>query len=398
MKELEFFLGRQPILKKNGDLLGYELLFRGGFCNTGEPLNANYATATVIQNSIMGIGLPKLVGQNRKAFINFPQSFFNSAENFSYFPKDTVIEVLEDVEPTSAVISTLKTLKGQGRTIALDDFIFKKKYMPFIELADIIKLDIEIIKPEKLSPLIRKVKDISGCRIVTERVETRDQFQACVEAGSDFFQGYYFAKPEVVTGKKLNVSQLSILTLLQKLNQANVGLTQVIDVVESDVSLAHKLIKIARHYQTQAMTDFSSIRDVLMLFGIERVKSWATLLAITSMDKPVPEVMKLALIRASFMRRYALFKHAHNVEAFYLTGLFSFLDVLLKAEMEDVLDDLPISSEIKQALLGGGKGEIGEALRLIKKFEHLKGKERHSYLNILYLEALKEAEELSLKF
>lgn len=397
MKELEFFVGRQPILKKSGDLLGYELLFRGGFSANTEPFNANYATATVIQNSMMGVGLCKLVGQDRKAFINFPQSFFSTPDNFSYFPKDVVIEVLEDVEPTPKVISTLRELKNQGRTIALDDFIFKKKYLPFIELADIIKLDIEVIKPESLAPLIRKVKDISGCRIVTERVETKDQFQNCLEAGSDFFQGYYFAKPEIVSGKKLNVSQLSVLMLIQKLNMPSIGLQQIIEVVEKDVSLVHKLIKIARYYQSQAMANFSTIRDILMLFGIERVKSWATLLAMTGMDHVVPEVMKLALIRASFMRRYALATDKRNPESYYLAGLFSFLDVLLKAEMNEVLADLPIADEIKAGLLNTA-GEIGEAIALIKRFEHLKVKQDESHLNQLYFDAVEEAEALSQKF
>ena len=296
--------------------------------------------------------------------------------------------IKEDVRPTAEVIACIKSLKEQGYTIALDDFIFKRKFVPFIQMADIIKFDVENMSPEKLKPLFDKVKSITNVIILAERVETKEMFEHCKAAGADLFQGYYFAKPEVVTGKQLGVGKINLMQLLEKIVDSRLHLSDLEKVIEKDVGLSLKVLKMASQYRTARMPNFSTLKEVLSLFGLKRVQSWATMISMTSLDDVIPEVFNLARLRAIFMRNVAQHENLVNIDSFYLAGLFSMLDVIVGQTLAQALSHIPISDEIKTGLLNR-KGEYGRLLKIAESFEKNRADEYQEYA-LFYFNALKE--------
>ncbi|BBP42540.1 EAL and HDOD domain-containing protein [Thiosulfativibrio zosterae] len=391
------FIGRQPIFLANRELFGYELLFRNGFTpNAAVPMaSGSEATATVINNAMMHFGLENIVGDG-KAFINFPESFFTDQITPCFSPKNTIIEVLEDVSPTETVITALKALKQQGYTIALDDFVFRKKLIPFIQLADIIKFDVQYVKIENIAELFRRVKKVSEFKIVAERVETTEMFDACRDAGADYFQGYFFAKPEVIQGTKMSVGRQNLMLLLQKITDDAMHLEDLERIVERDIGLVHKIMKLAEQYRNRDMPMFETLKEVMMLFGLKRVQSWATLLSMSAVDDVMPEVFGIARVRAIFMRSVAEKMGLKQVDSFYLTGLFSVLDVVLKKTLQDAITDLPVNDLIKNALLKG-EGEQGQLLKLAQTFEgnaKSSAAQQTQYAG-LYLAAVEESNQMA---
>ena len=391
--QTDFFVGRQPIVDRDEKIYGYELLFRGGLNpNYAEFDSDSQATATVICNSMMHMDFKELVGKSR-AFINFPEKFFYEMKDPFFHYKQVVIEVLETVEPSQKVIESLQYLKDQGYMLALDDFIFSKKYIPFIKIADIVKFDVLVIQPEKIKTLFTKIKSIKDVTILAERVENKEMYHLCKEAGADLFQGYYFAKPEVVTGKKLSVAKIHLLELLEKVVDESLHLDDLVKVIEKDVGLSINVLKLAKQYKTTTMPDFSSLKEVMTLFGLKRVQSWATMISMTALDDVFPEVFNLARLRAIFMRNIALKENLPGVDGFYLAGLFSMIDVVLGQYLEQALDNIPLNEKIKNGLLSG-EGDIGRLLEIAKSFE-LNNADEYQDFALLYLEAIKEVNKIS---
>jgi len=390
----DFFVGRQPILDVNNQIYGYELLFRGSLNpNSAEFESPSQATATVICNAMMHMGLDQLVG-SAKAFINFPEEFFYQMRDPCFHHSKAVIEILETVEPTPAVIECILYLKEQGYLIALDDFIYHKKFIPFIKMADIVKFDVLDMKPQQIAPLFAKIKNLKEVTILAERVETKEMFELCKEAGADLFQGYYFAKPEIVTGKKLGVVKIHLIELLGKMFDESLHLCDLEKIIEKDVGLSARIVKLAKQYHNQTMPDFESLEEVLTLFGLKRVQSWATMISMTALDNVLPEVFHMARLRAVFMRKVAQEKVLDAEDSYYLTGLFSLIDVIVGQELEDALVQIPLSENIKQGLLCG-KGEHGRLLEIAKSFEVNRADE-HQEFALMYLEAMKEVNVMKL--
>lgn len=218
----------------------------------------------------------------KKAFVNFPVDFFDPDAETIFSPKDIIIEVLEDVPVNDKVIEAIKRFKAQKFLIALDDFVFKWEFIPFLQQADIIKL-------------------------LAERVETQEQFDLCYEAGADYFQGYFFAKPQILTSKKLSISKMALMQLLEKIADENISLGELTRIVEQDIGLMHKVMKLANSYRTVGMPAFEDFTSMMLLFGIKRVQSWVVMLSMSSIDGMVPEIYNTARIRAVFMRQYAIY-------------------------------------------------------------------------------------------
>ena len=391
----DLFIGRQPIFDTNHDIYGYELLFRGGLANNASGIESDdEATATVVHNSMMGFTLDELVGDAR-AFINFPETFFQPDVTPCFSTDKIVCEVLETVPVTEETISAIKALKSQGFTIALDDFIFAKEYIPFIKLADIIKIDIEGVGKDKIPLLINKIRKVSTAKILVERVETKEIYQTCLEAGCHYFQGYYFAKPEVVTGRKMSVSSLHLFELLRRISNETISLDELEKIISQDVGLMHKLIKLAVQHRTLRMPEFDTLKQAMVLFGLKRIQSWATMISMDAMEDVLPEVFETARTRAIFMRRCAEHEGLPNIESFYLTGMFSLLDVILHQSLADAIAKLSLNEMIVDGLLHS-KGNYGRLLMMVRAFEQSQSEGLDKIYSQLYMEALKESNSISL--
>jgi len=386
---LDFFIGRQPILDAHNQVYGYELLFRNGYDNNYAEFDSDdEATATVLHNALMGIGLTELVGR-AKAFVNFPQSFFQQQVQ-PFFDRDAIVcEVLETIEPTPDVIAGLRFLKELGYEIALDDFVFKTKFIPFLKLADYIKVDISTVKPENLTLVFERIQKVTSAKLLAERVETKSEFEVCLQAGCVFFQGAYFAKPQIVSGKKLSINQLNLIELLAKIADEEVSIDALLTIIEKDMGLSHKLLKVATHYRQLGMPRFATLREAMLLFGLKRVQSWVSMIAIGNQPDIATEVFAMARIRAVFLRRVALEEHLAKPDSYYLAGLFSMLDVVLGSPLNELLQSLPLDEVIVAGILHR-QGDVGRLLGAVCAFEDKQDIDLPIHYRGIYLDAVRE--------
>ncbi|MCH4198506.1 MAG: EAL domain-containing protein [Clostridium tyrobutyricum] len=200
---MNVYVAKQAIVDRFNNTIGYELLFRDTYAqNRYTAMDGDKATLQLLQNSIVNIGMNKLVG-TKKAFVNFTDNILKSNICSFISPQNIIIEILEDIQPTDRIIESCKLLKQKGFILALDDFVFKNKYMDLIKLADIIKIDFFITKNIERENVLKKIHDINGnIKFLAEKVETSKDFKEALSLGYSYFQGYFFSKPQIVTGEK----------------------------------------------------------------------------------------------------------------------------------------------------------------------------------------------------
>lgn len=261
------FVARQPILDREEKLIGYELLFREGLNNAFPDIDPVRATSKVLSNVYFKSDSYEHVIQDKVGYVNFPyQSLVTLVP--ALLPKEKiVIEVLEDCKPTDELLVAIKHLKSLGYTIALDDFVPTPEWKRFLRFIDIIKFDISVIPLNKAANLIKKL----GERIsfVAERVETREQFLQCKELGFHYFQGYYFAKPEIIEQKAISASQLSVIKLCQEVAKEEIQIKRLEALFATDVALSYKLFRYVNSSNLSA--PIRSFRQALAYLGENKI-------------------------------------------------------------------------------------------------------------------------------
>ena len=361
----DFLVGRQQILDQKLNIYGYELLFRGKDFNLNDRNEATQATNQVITDSILELGLNNLVGTHH-AFINFTAQNILEKTPLS-LPKDRIIiEVLENVAVDLRIISNLREFKQQGYTIALDDFVFSDEWKPLIEFADIIKLDVMAMGEEKTRKAIANLKKYP-LKLLAEKVETHEEFTYLLELGCDYFQGFFFNKPNTVPGKRLGVNQMAAIRLLTVINDPEVEPEELAKTISQDVTLSYKLL----HYINSAFfslpSKISSIQHAISYLGLKEIKRWSNILTLASLSTKSMAVLQNSLIRGKMCEELGLLmgeKSGH----FFLVGILSSLDSILDIPLEEALEQLPLSKDITQAILLK-QGLPGEALACVINYE-----------------------------
>ncbi len=399
----DIFVARQPIFKPDMSVFAYELLFRGGSdLEDAVVVDGDSATSQVLLHCFVDIGLENIVGRH-KAFINLTRTFLSNADLLSSAPPDQlVLEVLEDIEPNDEIIRTLQALKKSGHTIALDDFVYDRKFEPFIELADIIKIDVRAISPDQIEQHVSRLKN-GRIKLLAEKVEDYDEFEFLKGLGFDYYQGYFFSRPKIVSGKTVSPNQLAVLNLVAKINNPDIEVDELSEVIASDLSLSHRMLKFINSPASGLRTRVDSIPQAVVLLGLSTIKNWVTILALATGSKKPTELGTTALIRAKCCELLAKAVKLNKPESFFTVGLFSSLDAMLDQPLEVLLQELPLSEETNQALLEQ-QGVFGEALRCtiamerndfsVIQFEGLGVND----LSEIYLQAVSWADEVSTSF
>lgn len=350
----EAFIGRQAILDQKKNVYAYEILFRSGLKNAFDPsLDGNVATQSVMVNTMLDFGMKKLVS-DKKAFINFTEkNLLNRAPQL--LPADSiVVEILETVQPTPAILEAVQELKDEGYKIALDDFVLLPGYEPLIDMADIIKVDFRITEDPEERKRLREILP-GHVRLLAEKIETEEEFHQALEYGYVLFQGYFFCKPVVLHKKKLTSNALSQIRLLKEVNRQDFDFSAIINVISSDTNLVHKLLTYINSVGIGLTYHISNLRQAAVLLGSGGIRRWVTLISLQtfSEDKP-PELFTISLLRAKFCELIAheIKRPDLTPDTGFLLGMFSLLDVLLSQPMEEVLKEVGLSSELNAALLG----------------------------------------------
>ncbi|MYN20325.1 EAL domain-containing protein [Rugamonas sp. FT107W] len=367
-----FFLARQPILNRGQRLVAYELLFRDARTrNEADVTDDAEATATVIAHA-SELGMEHVVG-DQMAFVNVDAIGLMS-DFIRFLPNDKVIlEILETVKATPEILDRIRELKQAGFKFALDDVIGQSEdVQKFQPLCDVIKVDIKDMQPGTLPALARVLKNPRQ-KLLAEKVETIEEFQECMELGFEYFQGYYFARPVILSGKKISPSQRSVLHLLDLLN-TDASSHEIERSVKHDALITLNLLRLVNTPAVGARYRINSIGHALMVLGRRQLKRWLQILLYVktgSAQEFTSPLLQLATTRGKTME--LMVEHLRpgqrvSADIGFTVGVMSLMDTLFSIHMRDVLESVNVLDEVRAALLHRS-GDYGSMLNLIEHIE-----------------------------
>lgn len=365
---MEHFIARQPIFDTKGRVYAYELLFRSGLHNYFDCDDQDHAAASVIANSNLLFNLSEMTGST-KAFINCTRRVLLEDLMTTLPRQQAVVEVLEDVEPDENLVAACQRLKEQGYTLALDDFVYHKNYEPLLALADIIKVDFllsDVAEQKRLAQMMIP----RGIKMLAEKVETHEVYEQAKDMGYQLFQGYFFAKPVIISRKDIPTNKVQFLRILKDVNAQDVDFKKLALTIQSEVSLSYKLLKLINSAAFALRHKVTSILQALSLLGLREIRSWVSLLSISSMadDKPA-ELVVSSLIRARMCEQLAQpCKMGDRQSDMFLMGLFSLLDVIMSRPIDEILQEITVEEDVVEALTGT-QGELNQVLALVIAME-----------------------------
>ena len=359
-------VGRQPIFDSELRVVAYELLYRSDQPTGPGGLDGDQATSEVILNTFMGIGLERLVG-SRRAFINFTAKLLQNDDPFPLFHQRVVLEILEDIEVDDELINAVKALVRQGYTVALDDFSYHPSWEPLIDLAEIIKVDVLAMDIAETRALVERLKG-RNVKLLAEKVETLEEYQAYRDMGFHYFQGYFFSKPTIVRGQVMAGDRLSILRLLARLQDPAAEVEEIEQIISADVAMSYKLLRYINSASFSLQQAVESIRWAVVFVGLGVVRRLASIVAMARIEDKPNELMNVAFTRAQMCLLLAQKARLPDADKYFVVGLFSTLDALLDTPMEEIVSKLPLSDEINDALLNRW-GPMGQALACAQAYE-----------------------------
>lgn len=351
---MNIFVARQAILNTKRQVVAYELLFRNGFTNYMDgSIDGSNATQNIVANSLIVLGINTLTG-GKRAFINFTAHNITSGI-VELLPKKLItIEILEDVLPSQELINACKNLRKLGYTLVLDDFVFRPNYKPLIDLADMIKVDFLVIKTPHERKRMREIIP-PHIKLLAEKVETEEDYKQAIKFGYEYFQGYFFSKPEIITRKALSTTTVSQLLLIQEINRSDFNVASLEKIIKHDLSLSYKLLKYINSPVIGIKTKISSIKQAITLLGLMGIRNWANIVSLRELSlEKMPELFTISLLRAKFCELLAKSVPSHRAisDTAFLVGIFSLLDTLLDRSMATLLSEIKLSTEIEMTLLG----------------------------------------------
>lgn len=363
---MDVYIARQPIFNTKNKVYAYELLYRKDENNYFDgSVQDNTATSRLILNSY-SFGIDNLIGKH-KAFINFDKSLIIEEIPRMLDRSKVVIELLEKVVPDQELIYRIKKLKKEKYKFALDDFVYDYPYQELVELADIIKVDFMINSRQDIECIAEKYS--KNKILLAEKVETFAEFEWAKSIGFVLFQGYYFSKPNMLKSKNIPNSHFQFIKVIKELNQEYPDFKKIASYVEIDVRLTYNLLKIVNS-KFVGKARVSSVSHGLSVLGINDFVKWITLAMVQDLaeDKPA-EIIKVSMVRAKFLELLAgqigLKRQANEM---MLLGTLSVIDTLLERTMKEAIQDLPISIEVKKALLLE-EGRYTDSYLLVLSFE-----------------------------
>ena len=359
-------VARQPICDRVQNTFAYELLYRKPGETTAIIDDQERATAQVIVNSFMEIGLERMAGQ-ATAFINVTKDFILGNHCRSLPAGRVVFEILENTQPDSELLNAVNALTRDGYVFALDDYTFEDRMKPLIPYCRYIKVDARQVSPDLLGPNVEGLRQFP-VKLLAEKVETPGEFAFYKDLGFEYFQGYFYCKPKAFSSTKISRNRIAISRLLAKLHQTDVHTRDIEKIVSEDLSLSYQLLRYINSAAFSLPKQVESIGHAVRMVGTEHIRRLASLMMLASVDDKPRELLKTSLIRAKMCELLAQRQHYTNAEAHFTVGMFSALDAFLDCSMQEALTQLPLSDEIRAALLHHD-GQLGGVLEQVLSYE-----------------------------
>lgn len=375
MESQRYLIGRQPILNRQEQIIAYELLFRSADSTASASMkNASHATANVIMNTVSGFGLKEILG-DRQGFINVDvEMLMNTA--IEILPKDQIgLELVGNVSAEDHIVNRCRVLKESGFVISLDDHEYTPDLEPIYQLADIIKVDLTHTSQSRLKEVFSRLRRYPA-KLLAEKVDTNEAFTTCKDLGFDYFQGYFFARPSLIEKKRIDGYSSAMLKLL-KLILADATFTEMEQVFRTSPPLTYKLLVLVNSVSMGMREKIRDVRHALTILGRQQIKRWIQLSLFTaenSMDDKNP-LVEMATARAGFMEQVAsehpvLGKTQYAADQAFMIGILSLLDSIYQVSIEQIVSDLNLSDEVRNALVSR-QGVFGRILELTETMERL---------------------------
>lgn len=341
-------MARQPIFTRSERVFGYELLFRGGLeaCFSSSDLEA--ACRSTLDSSLL-MGLDVLCG-GAYAFVNCTREALLMGHATLLPPRSTVVEVLETVKPDPEVEAACRNLKQSGYLLALDDFVPGDMRESLTTIADIIKLDLILTPRNQWHKMVARYSP--RIQMLAEKVETRQDFLDTRNMGFTYFQGYFFARPVIVSASEVPPTQINYVRMLQVVHQPLIDYAALEELIKQEASLCYRLLRYLNSAVFGFAREIRSVRHALSMLGEGEIRRWISLAATVGAGQQGPaELLQTALVRAHFCELISR-RLQHGPSDYFLLGLLSLIDAILGMPMTAVLEGLPVDREIKATLLG----------------------------------------------
>jgi c-di-GMP-related signal transduction protein len=368
----KLFLGRQPILDRQQNLIAYEILFRSADVATANVSDVSQASASVILDSLSSFGLDDVIGRQR-GFFNVHRDMLMS-DALELLPKDKVVlELLETITPDAEVAARCYDLKTRGFSLALDDHTYDPDYELLYPSMDIVKVDILATGMERLPADLAALRRWP-MRMLAEKVESQEVFKACFDLGFDFFQGYYFARPTVLNRRRVDLSGLTLIKLLNQVI-AEAEVEEIENTFRQNPDMAYTLLRLVNSVALGLRERIKTLRHAIVILGRKQLLRWAQLALFATKsnpDAPSP-LLEIAALRGRLLellveRDGKGTADREMADRAFMTGILSLVDVLFETSMEQVVGELNLTEDVRAALLKR-EGPLGELLRVAESLE-----------------------------
>lgn len=366
---MDVFLARQPIFNRRLQVVAYEILYRNSYTNEFDvSVGGEEATLAVISDLLVHFGVETIL-RGKRAFINFPKTLLQENLPAVFKTDEVVIELLENVDPDAELIERCRVLKEQGYAIALDDFSGDPRLDDLMPYVDVIKVDFKLTSPDVRRDILKKYS-VFEVSFLAEKIETHAEYQEAVGMGFRYFQGFFFERPVVCKEKALEISFAHYLDLLQELNSEEPDFLRLAEIIKMDYGLTYKLLRLINSAAFYKVEPIHSVNHALTLLGLNEIRRWIMVLMVRDVGSGKPaELVQVSLTRGLFCERLSLFLgFGHRKSEAFLVGMFSLLDAILERPMFDILYKMPLSEDVKSALMGADT-LFHMPLVLIRSFE-----------------------------
>lgn len=367
---MSFYVARQPILNQSKELYAYELLFRDSLENIFPNINDNEATAKLIEGLEFNLGVDSLT-EGSLAFINFTHDSLIQGYPLLLPCEQIVVEILETAKPGKKLLAACIDLKEKGYTIALDDYEHDPLWLHFFPYVDIIKIDYSLTSEAQFEELLAVLVTFPKIKLLAEKIETYKEYQHALDIGCEYFQGYFFSNPEVIKTVAFTPSQLSVIKLMAETNKDEPDITSIISIFEDDVNLSFKLLRYSQSSIFKRTKAVETIKQAVVLLGMQELRRFVSLLFSAQFSEGKPqELTVMALVRARFceLMVQSVMPNYSQSSAF-LTGLLSLLGAMVDGDIKELMDKLPLSLEMKDAIVNR-VGKSADFLKLCELFEN----------------------------
>lgn len=361
--------------------MAYELLYRSGEGNfAGVIENAEQASSQVLLNAFVEMGIEGIVG-DVPALVNVTRSFIEANQMPLNLADKVIWEILETEKVDEDFEKLLSQLTKKGYKFALDDFMFDEQWALLIKNAHIIKYDVMALGKEGIDQqlkILQKFKESAediDAKLLAEKVETHEEFEYCKRCGFDYFQGYFIAKPKIIKNKVPSSSRLAILSLLGELNNSDVEIEQLELLISRDARLTYKILKVVDAAAISKTKKVNSIQQAIVILGLDELRCWASLMALSMNDGKPQELLTTAMVRARMCQNLASELGFLDTTPGFTAGLFSLMDALMDMPLEEILGSMPFSEELNAALLHH-QGDIGHLVKTVISYESGQWQER----------------------